>query len=45
MTTVISGVILVVALIVVAVLSGWLVVGMFLLSRGQPAERDTDDAG
>jgi hypothetical protein len=45
MAAVISGVILVAAFVAVAVLSGWLVVGMFRVSRGQPADRNSDDAG
>jgi hypothetical protein len=45
MATVISGVLLVAAFVAVAVLSGWLVVGMFLVSRGQPGGHDSDEAG
>jgi hypothetical protein len=45
MAAMISGVILVAALVVVAALSGWLVVGMFRVSRSQPAHSDAEDAG
>jgi hypothetical protein len=45
MATVVSGVILVVAFVAVAVLCVWLVAGMFLVSRGQPGERGSDEPG